>query len=227
MGYARAFRVAAPARRAGTATRGRDGGRERTGDRGGADNSSALARVTELQQAVGNRAVSQLLATYAGGGSGASVSLHGKTHGDYDGGSSKVSGINATRARGCDCEGDDPCYRVSGVLTITYHVDPVIEMPDVPAGLSKCQEQRVRDFLRNVLGPHEQEHARRIRTYDGTTVRPFAEKGCGREAAMDAARAETQQMHDTESADRAAKADALSLAIDPFDKKIDLDCKDS
>ena len=41
----------------------------------------------------------------------------------------------------------------------------------MPGGLSDCQERRVRDFLRNVLGPHEQEHARLLQTYDGTTSR--------------------------------------------------------
>jgi hypothetical protein len=31
-------------------------------------------------------------------------------------------------------------------------------------------------------------------------------------------------MHDTEAAQRSSEADALSLRIDPFNKKIDLDC---
>jgi hypothetical protein len=32
-------------------------------------------------------------------------------------------------------------------------------------------------------------------------------------------------MHDTEAADRAAKADAKSAEIDPFTREIDLDCE--
>jgi hypothetical protein len=31
-------------------------------------------------------------------------------------------------------------------------------------------------------------------------------------------------MHDTEAENRAKKADALSLAVDPFTREIDLDC---
>jgi len=34
-----------------------------------------------------------------------------------------------------------------------------------------------------------------------------------------------QEMHDTQAEDRAKKADAHSLAIDPFTREIDLDCK--
>ena len=97
-------------------------------------------------------------------------------------------------------------------------------MPDVPDGLTKCQQKRVQDFLTNVLGPHEQEHARRIRAYNGTTVRAFSAKDCGKGAATAAAQTTAQEMHDTEAVKRSADADASSLAIDPFDKKIDLDC---
>jgi hypothetical protein len=190
------------------------------------DAGGTAAHLTLLQQAVGNRTVARLVAAYAGNGSGASVSLHGQTEPNFDNGTSKVTGIRAARSTGCDCSEGEPCYQVTGTITITYKADPVITMPDVPDGLTPCQERRVRDFLRNVLGPHEQEHARRIRTYNGTTSRPFATKGCGKDAAMDAAKDKAQEMHDTENERRAKDADALSLAIDPFTKTIDLDCKD-
>lgn len=177
-----------------------------------------------LQEAAGNGAVARLVAAYAGSGSGVSVSLHGRTWGDYDGGTSTVSKVKAVKAKGCDCTGDEPCYQVSGVLKVDYHVDVTIEMPEMPDGLSACQQKRVQDFLSNVLGPHEREHARRIRAYNGTTVRPFVAKDCGRDAAMTAAQAKAQEMHDTEAAQRSADADKSSLSIDPFDKTIDLDC---
>ncbi len=175
-----------------------------------------------LQQTAGNRAVARLL---EGGGSGASVSLHGRTHGEYDGGSSTVLGAKVSRARGCECDADDgPCLRATGTLKVSYHVDVVIEMPEVPGGLSRCQEDRVRTFLRTVLGPHEQEHARRLRSYNGTTTRPFSAVGCGKDAVTAAAQDKAQEMHDTEAAQRASDADAHSLAIDPFRRTIDLDC---
>ena len=90
--------------------------------------------------------------------------------------------------------------------------------------LNKCQEGRVRAFLRNVLGPHEQEHARRLRTYNGTTTRPFSATACGRNAVNEAAQTKAQEMHQTESEKRAKDAEDLSLAIDPFVRPIDLDC---
>jgi hypothetical protein len=190
----------------------------------GGDRGSQVATLVALQRQLGNQSVSRLLAAYAGSGSGVSVSLHGRTWGDYDGGTGTVSKVKAVKAAGCECTGDDPCYQVSGVLKVDYHVDVTIEMPEMPDGLSTCQQRRVQDFLTNVLGPHEREHARRLRAYNGTTVRPFSAKDCGRDAAMTAAQAKAQEMHDTEAAQRSADADASSLAIDPFDKKIDLDC---
>lgn len=188
------------------------------------DHGSQVRTLVALQETSGNQAVSRLVAAYAGNGSAGSVSLHGKTYGSYDGGASTVSKLRATKAAGCDCTGDDPCYQVSGVLKVDYHVDVTIEMPEVPGGLSKCQQKRVQDFLTHVLGPHEQEHARRLRAYNGTTVRPFSAKECGRDAAMTAAQDKAQEMHTTEADQRAADADTSSLAIDPFNKTIDLDC---
>lgn len=184
---------------------------------------ATMADLVALQHSVGNRAVSRLVAAYAGGGSAASVSLHGKTSGDYDGGVSKVLNFTVVPAQGCECT-DGPCYKASATLQVRYSVGVTIDMPDVPSGLSTCQEQRVKDFLRDVLGPHEREHARRIRTYNGVTTRPLAVKACGQEAAKEAAQTKAQEMHDTEAEKRMQDADALSLAIDPFDRPIDLNC---
>ncbi len=125
------------------------------------------------------------------------------------------------RATACtDCSDDDPCLRATGTLTVTYHADVTIRMPEMPPGLTACQQGRVRDFLRRVLRPHEEEHARRCHTYDGTTVRPFTLLGCGRADVQQ----QLQTMHETEATDRADRVDALSAAIDPFTRDFELDC---
>lgn len=176
------------------------------------------------QRTVGNGAVVALLATYRGGGGTPSIRLHGETSGTYDGGTSTVARQRVRRGAGCECPAEDPCLRATGTLAITYRVDVHIVMPPMPEGLSTCQQRRVRAFLHDVLGPHERDHARRLHTYDGTTRRPFDVTGCGR-AALDTEVSSTlQQMHDDEAKDRAAAADKLSSAIDPFERDIDLDC---
>ena len=190
------------------------------GERGTAVSASLLT----LQQTVGNRAVAQLVAAYDGGGRSPQITLHGTTTPDFDGGVSKVLNPKVAKAKGCDCPADEPCLQATGKLQVTYKVKVTIEMPDVPDGLSKCQQKRVKTFLRKVLGPHEQEHARRLRTYNGTTTRPFAVTACGQEAVNEAAQTKAQEMHDAEAEKRATDADALSLAIDPFVRPIDLNC---
>jgi len=183
------------------------------------DAGSRYAQLMELQQTVGNRAVSVTLM-----GGPANVNLHGETSGSYDGGTSVVSKPKVARSKGCDCPDEDPCLRAKGTIAVTYHVDVTIQMPPVPDGLSECQQRRVRAFLRDVLGPHEQEHARRLRTYNGTTRRPYSITGCGRAGLDSEMSSKLQQMHDDEAATRAEAADKLSAAIDPFKRPIDLDC---
>jgi hypothetical protein len=187
----------------------------------------ATQLVTALQRSVGNRATRELLTTtgqvqcttYAGG----SVSLHGDTTADYDGGLSHWAPKSMRRAKDCtDCPEDNPCLHAVGSFTIRYHANVTIRMPDMPGGLTRCQQGRVRAFLRDVLGPHEREHARRFHTYDGTQVHPIDFTGCG----TDALQAYLQKIHDDEDTQRQADANSLSGAIDPFDRPIDLDCKD-
>jgi hypothetical protein len=175
--------------------------------------------VLALQQTVGNRAVSIALR-----GGPVSVNLHGETSGSYDGGTSVVSKPKIVRAKGCDCSDEDPCLRATGRIAVTYHVDVTIRMPDMPEGLSECQQRRVRSFLRNVLGPHEQEHARRLRTYNGITNRQYSITGCGRAGLESEMSTKLQDMHNDEATARADAADKLSAAIDPFVRPIDLDC---
>jgi len=191
----------------------------------GGDSGSRAAGFLDLQQTYGNRAVSLLMRTYDGNGNAPSISLHGQTTPSYDGGISKILNPQVKRAKGCDCPVEDPCMTGTGTLQVTYKVDVTIVMPGVPGGLTACQERRVRAFLRDVLGPHEQDHARRLRSYDGTTRRPFTVKACGRQQLDIDVSSTVQQMHDDEHNQRATDADAKSAAIDPFQRKIDLDCK--
>jgi len=221
-----AYRAASPARRTGTraAAPRRARKTDPVGVLFGGDGGSRVAGALDLQRTFGNRAVALLVSTHDGGGNTPTVRLHGQTSGSYDGGSSKVLNKKVTRAKGCNCPQDDPCLKGTGTLEITYHVDVTIVMPDVPGGLNACQTRRVRTFLHDVLGPHEREHARRLRTYNGTSSRPFSVTSCGHQALSDDVNAKLHEMHDSESTKRADDAERLSSAIDPFERDIDLRC---
>jgi hypothetical protein len=189
------------------------------------DLATRHAAFLDLQRLAGNRAVAQLAQNFDGDGRSGSLALHGQTEPFFDGGNAQVRGAQVKRAKGCDCPQDEPCMTGSGTLEVTYKVDVTITMPDMPGGLSDCQERRVRDFLRKVLGPHEQEHKRLLKTYDGTTSRPFSVKACGRSVLDEAVNSKIQQMQTDEHDQRSADAEKKSAAIDPFNKKIDLNCK--
>jgi hypothetical protein len=190
----------------------------------GGDIGFRAARLLDLQRLSGNRAVAQLMRVYEGRGNAPSISLHGQTVPSYDGGTSKILNPQVTRKKDCDCPDEEPCLTGTGTLQVTYKVHVTITMPGVPGGLTRCQERRVRTFMRDVLGPHEQDHARRLRSYDGTTRRPFTVTACGRQQLDGDVQGKVQQMHDDEHDKRAVDADARSAAIDPFDKVIDLGC---
>ena len=177
--------------------------------------------LTTLQRSIGNTATERLMRTSAHGGG--SVSLHGETTADFDGGTSRWAPRSIRRAKDCtDCPEDNPCLHAVGTFTVRYHANVTIHMPDMPGGLTPCQQRRVRAFLHDVLGPHEREHARRFHTYDGTKAHPIDFTGCG----MQELQAHLQQIHDDEDTQRQADANALSAAIDPFNRPVDLNCDD-
>ncbi len=221
-----AHRTATPERH--RSARNGTSGRARPAAPGGVllvgDGGARAAGVLDLQRTAGNRAVALLMSAHDGGGNSPTIRLHGQTSGAYDGGSSKILNRRVRRSRDCDCPDESPCLTATGTLKVTYRVDVTIVMPDMPSGLNACQQRRVRTFLRDVLGPHEQDHARRLRTYDGTTSRPFSVNACGQQALTDDVNSTLQQMHDDEAQQRASDADARSAAIDPFEREIDLDC---
>jgi hypothetical protein len=102
----------------------------------------------DLQRTVGNAAARRLLTepprsspTVHGGGP--SVSLRGDTTAEYDGGVSKWTPKSMKRAKACtECPEDDPCLHAVGTFTVTYGAKVTIGMPDVPDGLTECQQRR-------------------------------------------------------------------------------------
>jgi hypothetical protein len=159
-------------------------------------------------------------------GYGGGPSLHGRADADYDGGKKTINKLKYSRATGCNCPGKQPCMKATGTLVVTYKVKVKITMPSVPTGLSECKQERVRRFLKNVLGPHEQEHKRRYETYNGTTQHPIEGLGCGQAEAKSVLDTEAQRIHDDEAPERKRVAAAYSGLLDPFFEFADFDgCK--
>ena len=189
--------------------------------------ATPVGSLLHLQRSVGNSAASGLVRlVLAGKGLEATseveggIALHGKTTARYNGGRWRIARERAASGQSCDCPPRTRCLHLTSDLVSTYAVTVRISMPGVPSGLTPCQQRRVRDFLRDVLRPHEDDHARRFRTYNGRTVIPLDLTGCG-SAEL---RAQVAAIHDAEAAQRQADADALSAEIDPFTREVDLDC---
>ena len=210
---------------------------------------AATARLLALQAAYGNAAVHRLLAPTAqrqddgdfveqvvpaaplrGRGEPAEVeveggcdglSLHGQTSAAFNGGRWSVAGQRVTTSQACgECPPGARCLHLTGTLVAAYSASVTITMPGVPGGLTPCEAGRVRAFLRDVLLPHEQEHRRRFKTYDGTTRTPLDLTGCG----TDDLTRQIAAIQAAEDASRQAAANALSAAIDPFVRVVD--CSD-
>jgi hypothetical protein len=154
--------------------------------------------------------------------SGGAFSVHGKTDATFDGGTGKMVNQKATPSKTCtDCP-EGQCMHVTGTLQVTYHVDVVVTMPGVPDSLNACEEAKARQFINTTLRDHENEHVRRFKTYNGTKAIPISITACGESDAT----SEVQAVHDADEQKRQSDAQALSDAIDPFTKSIDLsDCQ--
>lgn len=152
-----------------------------------------------------------------------SVRLEGLTEADYDGGSYRTTGERMRPAEACESCGGSDCVRVTGTLIATYHVTTTVTLPSVDdhPDLTRCQRRRVRDAIDNVLAPHEQQHVRAFRQYNGTTRRRFDLTLC--QGDFDA---RIQEMFEAEETQRRARAQAASDALDPFHFDVDLDCED-
>jgi len=190
--------------------------------------------LTALQRSAGNSAVHgalevrpfQLLTVGnqppTASAKGGAFTVHGETNANFDGGTGKVVNQKAAPSKTCtDClEGQ--CMHVTGTLAVSYHVDVTVTMPDVPDGLNACEEAKARQFINTTLRNHENEHVRRFKTYNGTKNIPINITGCGESDATN----QVQVMHDADEQKRQSDAQALSDAIDPFTKSIDLsDCQ--
>ena len=155
---------------------------------------------------------------------GNSLRLEGRTDADFDGGAFETKNVRVRRATTCENCLEGECSHVTGTLVANYHVNTTVTLPsvaDIP-DLSRCQQQRVRNAINTVLAPHEQEHVRAFRTYNGATRRPFDLTLCRSE--FDSA---IQQMFDAEESARRSAAQAASDALDPFHFDVDLDCEDN
>lgn len=152
-----------------------------------------------------------------------SLRLEGRTDADYDGGSYHTTGERLRPTEGCEgCAGSD-CVRVTGTLVATYRVTTTVTLPsadDYP-DLTPCQRRRVQAAIRGVLAPHEQEHVRAFRQYNGTTRRRFDLTLCRSEFDT-----RIRQMFEAEEAARRQAAQSASDDLDPFHFDVSLDCED-
>jgi hypothetical protein len=81
------------------------------------------------------------------------LSLHGNTHADFDGGpGSTVTNQKASISKGCDpaCGPDVKCINLTGTRVSAYKATVQVNMPDMPSGLTECEQGKVQDFLDKV-----------------------------------------------------------------------------
>jgi len=154
---------------------------------------------------------------------GGSVRLEGRTDADFGGSSFRTAGVHVARASGCDSCADSECVHATGTLVSTFLVRTAVTLPSVGdfPNLTACQRRRVRDAITNVLAPHEQEHVRAFRTYNGTTRTPVDLTLC--RADFDSA---IRDMFNSADQARQDAARAASAALDPFHFDVDLDCEE-
>jgi hypothetical protein len=152
-----------------------------------------------------------------------SVRLAGRTDADFNGGSFRTVGGRTRPATGCESCGTEDCQRATGRLVIAFRVRTTVTLPTPDPGLTPCQLARVRNAINTVLAPHERQHVRAFKTYEGTVTRRFDLTMC--RADFDAAI--RSMVEDIETPRRAA-AQAASDALDqpPFHFDVDIDCKE-
>ncbi|UFH55828.1 DUF4157 domain-containing protein [Spirosoma sp. KNUC1025] len=150
---------------------------------------------------------------------GKSVSLKGETTAKFDDGVGTTQNLKAQPAQKCDGCADAECVTVTGQLIITYNLTTSVALPDMPEGLTPCQQTRVRDAIDNKIKPHEDLHVAAFNTYKGTVTLPINYTGCKAGIAD-----HVQAMHDADNLARARAAKAKSAALDPFFVPVDLDC---
>ncbi len=152
----------------------------------------------------------------------ADLTLEGRTDATYDGGTFTTQNVRTRPGEDCPgCEGAD-CVHVTGVVVSRFRVTTTVTLPRVSdyPDLTRCQRQRVRNAINNVLAPHEQEHVQAFRQYNGVVRTPFDLTIC--RVDFDA---EIQAIHDAVETQRRSDAQSASDALDPFNFTVDLDCE--
>jgi hypothetical protein len=152
---------------------------------------------------------------------GNTVNLEGETNATFN---SSWKSTNQKTIPGQNCEecSSSDCVNLSGTLVNTFTVSTRVTLPEVPDDLTPCQRKRVRKAIDTILNPHEQQHVRAFRTFNGTTRKAFKLKNICR----DSIDSKLQEMHDAERQSRQSAAQAKSDALDPFNVPVDLDCED-
>jgi hypothetical protein len=148
----------------------------------------------------------------------AGVDVQGQTDANYSS-SFKSTGASHTSTECTDCAAPD-CITIKGSVISAFKAKPVISLPSVPDGLSRCEANAVRIFINGTLRRHEQQHVSAFKTYNGTIRTPFEYTGC--RAGLDSL---IQSIHDGIDMQRMANANALSDALDPFNATIPCNCK--
>ena len=148
----------------------------------------------------------------------AGVDVQGQTDANYSS-SFKTSGSLRSSTECTDCAAPD-CVTTRGSVVSAFKANPVITLPSVPDGLSRCEANAVRTFINGTLRRHEQQHVSAFKTYSGTVRTPFEYTGC--RAGLDSL---VQSIHDGIDAQRMADANALSDALDPFNVPIPCNCE--
>lgn len=195
------------------------------GDMATQDPGSAEQEATQAEEAVIQPEILPDLTTFgqplAISVLGKSISVQGRTDATFDGGVGRTKNLKAVPAKNCGGCDDSSCYTITGSLVITYSVSTTVTLPDVPEGLTKCQQERVREAIDGKITPHETQHVSAFKTYNGTVILPINYTGC-----KDGLQAHVQGLHDTNAALRESAAKKKSDALDPFNVNIDLDCED-
>jgi hypothetical protein len=148
----------------------------------------------------------------------AGVNVQGQTDANYSS-SFATSGKTKSSTACTDCAPPD-CVSTNGAVISTFTAKPVITLPDVPDGLTACEEKAVRKFINGTLKRHEQQHVQRFRTYEGTVRTPLKFTGCRAEL-----NSQVQAIHDGIDSQRAAEANAYSDKLDPFNVTIPCNCE--
>ena len=194
------------------------------------DASVRAKHVAALQRLVGNRWVSQFLEPLSREQTPATAvaygsigGLHGRTESTPDGGKRAITDLKTSVATSCSCPVAQKCLEATATAVVTFTPSVTITMPPMPSGLNACERAKVEAFFKNVLRPHEEEHKRRFKTYEGTVRQPIQTRGCGLTEVKNDLDSKAQEIQDKEHTARDDAARKLSDAIDPFFRVVDTD----